>query len=291
MGQTTAMFPRVKKFYRKFFHSQAIDTLIRYALNYTINLISKAKGWTFPQKFNWDWKLEMLTHRYEQETVALFKKIMKPGMTVIDVGAHIGYFTVLFSKLVGPTGRVISFEADPDNFDLLKKNTGALPNVTLINKALADRNGTIDFYKINNSTGCHSIIAPTTLNSTKTTVSAITLDAFLFDEHIDKIDIIKIDIEGAEPLAFGGMQKLFSTSQSLMIVSEFNPMALTAAGIQPENFLVAIQKYGFDIFAIPESGEPLIALLPTNFSTLSFYQTGYTNLLLKKNKICSKKIY
>ena len=281
MGQTTTIFPQAKKIYRTIFHSPTIDRFVQTILNSSTSFAATILGWSFPKKFNWDWKLEMLLHRYERETVMLFQKMIKPGMCIVDIGAHIGYYTVLFSKMVGPNGRVIAFEADPDNFALLQKNTRTLSNVVLVNKAVTDQNGSIDFYKINNSTGCHSIIAPT-LASTKTTVPAVTLDAFLENGAYPNIDTIKIDIEGGEPSAFRGMKKLFAASHPLQIVSEFNPAALTAAKVAPLDFLKSVQESGFVIYPITDSTEPAVPLTLEKPPSLSFYQTGYANLLLKK---------
>ena len=98
-------------------------TQIKRLIELIVNFYAKLNNFSFPNKFTWKWKLEMLFHNYEKETTELFKKIIKPGMTVIDIGAHIGYFTRLFSKLVGEKGKVFAFEADPINFSFLKRNT------------------------------------------------------------------------------------------------------------------------------------------------------------------------
>jgi FkbM family methyltransferase len=233
----------------------------------------------FPAKFPWDWRLEMIFHRYEKETVDLFKKTITPGMVVVDIGAHIGYFTRVLSALVGSAGHIFAFEADQDNFKLLQKNTKNKKNVTLVNKAISDTTGTIDFYKVSNSTGCHSVIP--TENSKKMNVSSITLDNFLSENGNPKIDAIKIDIEGGEMRAFQGMRELFACPRQLYIVTEFNPTAITAANLSPELFATKMKEAGFEILQILDGG--ITCMLPTDkMSDLDLYQTGYTNLLLKK---------
>jgi len=279
MGQTIEIFPKAKKIYKKFFRTNFLDEILRRVLNLSADFLSFARRFYFPKKFPWDWKLEMLLGKYEQDTTAIFKKLIKPGMNVIDIGAHIGYYTTLFSKLAGTKGKIFAFEADEDNFRLLNKNTDRRRNIILINKAVSDKTGLISFYKIQNSTGCHSIIAHD--NAEKITVPAIALDDYLEQNNIKKIDAIKIDIEGGEPFAFLGMRKLFSQTKNLSIVTEFSPHALRTAGVDPSEFLREIKNYGFEIFQILPGAETKILSLE-NMESLDWYRTGYANLLLKK---------
>lgn len=279
MGQTTEILPRTKKIYKRLFRSKFLDKILHWLLNSSADLLSAARRFYFPRKFPWDWKLEMLFGKYEQDTTAVFKNLIKPGMNVIDIGAHVGYYTVLFSKLVGKTGRVFAFEADEDNFRLLEKNTGRFRNVVLVNKAVSGQTGEISFYKIKSSTGCHSVIAKE--NAEKITVPAIAIDDYLKQNNVGKIDAIKIDIEGGEPFAFLGMRELFSQAKNLSIVTEFSPQALISAQVDPLEFLRRIQNYGFEIFQILNNAKIKILSLE-NMESLDWYRTGYANLLLKK---------
>jgi len=280
METTARTFPRLKKIYKKIFRSKILNSYIHKILNVFVDAWAKMINFQFPKKYNWDWKLEMLSGKYERDTVNIFKKIIKPGMTVIDIGAHVGYYTLKFSKLTGENGRVYAFEADLDNFKLLEKNTKIYKNISLNNVAIADQEGNIDFYKVNDSTGCHSIIPAD--DSNKISVKATTLDNFIKKHSLEHVDIIKIDIEGGEPLAFIGMQKLFTNSHSLSIVMEFSPTSLKSANINPAEFLQGIKKNGFNIFQILKNGRTK-ELSINNMHKLDFYQTGYANLLLKKN--------
>lgn len=281
MAQTTSIFPKTKKIYKELVRSRYIDLVVKKILTLLVDLFSFVKGWYFPEKYSWEWKLEMLLNKYEKETAGLFKKIIKPGMIVVDIGAHIGYYTRLFSKLVGKKGHVYAFEADSDNFSLLSKNLKYYKNVSLINKAISDKDGYISFYKIKNSTGCHSMIQPHML-STKITVPSIRLDSFLGKNEINKVHVIKIDIEGGEPYAFRGMLKLFAESKGLYVVSEFSPQSLLSANIQPEEFLKQILEYGFTIYKISDD-QKLEPMSLENIKNLKLHKTGYANLLFKKN--------
>ncbi|MFA5317851.1 MAG: FkbM family methyltransferase [Patescibacteria group bacterium] len=225
---------------------------IRKIMNCLVNFWARSKNFYFPKKFTWRWKLEMLTDRYEPETTALFKKIIKPGMVVIDIGAHIGYYTRLFSKLTGAEGKVISFEPEPDNFQLLQKNTANLKNVKLFNLAVSDQNNKIAFFKVKNSTGCHSIIP--TDNADKIIISAITIDNFINQNDI-KIDVIKIDIEGGETKALSGMTEFLKNTSHLKLVTELSADSLKLAAIEPKKFLNQLRSYGFILFEISDNGK------------------------------------
>jgi predicted methyltransferase len=81
--------------------------------------------------------------QYEPETSALMKRIIREGMTVFDLGAHVGYYTLLAAEQVGVTGHVFAFEPDPENYAVLIKNVelNGYKNVTFINMAISDMSG------------------------------------------------------------------------------------------------------------------------------------------------------
>lgn len=225
--------------------------IVKSILIFISDALAKLQGFHFPSKFTWKWKLEMLLGLYEKETTRFFKKRIERGMIVADIGAHIGYFTRLFSKLAGSEGRVISFEADPENFALLKKNTSGLPNVTLVNKAVAAHDGAIDFFHLKESTGCHSTIPEE--GAERIRVPAATLDTALKELGIERIDAIKMDIEGGEPAALEGMKNILKSSGRLILVTEINSDTLSRAGGR-KSFLESLEKAGFRLFSIEKSG-------------------------------------
>lgn len=103
----------------------------------------------------------MLLGCYEQGTTALCKKILRPGMTVVDVGAHIGYYTRLFARLVGPHGKVYAFEPHPDNFAILQRNVRKFKNVVPVQAAVLDKEGEISLYESSIGTASHSLFRRT----------------------------------------------------------------------------------------------------------------------------------
>ncbi len=111
-------FNKLEKFYQSFFHCRWLRQNLKVVLESIVNFVALLEGFNFPKNYIRQQKIVMLFNLYEKETATIFKKIVKSGMTVVDAGAHIGYYTRLFSKLVGPTGKVYAFEADPENYQL-----------------------------------------------------------------------------------------------------------------------------------------------------------------------------
>src|SRR3989338_3786367 len=265
------MIARLRTLYRTYIHAPALDRAIYAALDFLTDLLAKYKRFSFPKNYIRRWKLNMLFGLYERETYALFKKTITKGMVVVDIGAHIGYFTRLFSKLVGYGGEVLAFEADPTNFALLSQNTKGFKNVRTAQIAITDRVGIIDFYHYDDKSGAHSTLGnvPLDFSKRKLTVGATTLDSWLEKNGILRVDVIKMDIEGGEGAALSGMTRALKSAR--VLVTELAPAWVEASGNTPLAFLQSIEKHGFEISAITQSGliklspvkdESFLALLP-----------------------------
>lgn len=255
------------------------NTLKR-AVNLCVNTWARARNYSFPEKYPWQWKVEMLSKHYEKDTTDLFRNITKPGMTILDVGAHIGYFTRLFSKFAGAEGAIFSFEPDPYNFSLLQENTKRLGNVNIVNAAVSDAPGMIDFYEVEDSTGCHTTI-PTTAPAKKLSVQALTIDEFVKGRNLS-VDIIKMDIEGGEPRAINGMKELLSKEKPLRIVMELQPDALAVVGTTAKEVISSLEAYGFKGYAIVRGGER--EELSPDLSNMTMYEgkSEYANVLFER---------
>jgi len=177
---------------------------------------------------------------YELETQNAFRKLIKPGMTVFDIGANSGYFTLLMADLVGKTGRVYSFEPYPPIFKLLKTNveTNNLDQVRLFPIALSDKRGEVPLSINPVNDGGHSLgtfknnpdLIGWDTEKLKEIVHTETVDEFMVDQGIGSVDVIKIDVEGAETLVFAGAKNLLSNSQSPAIICEVGDIAQEQAG-------------------------------------------------------------
>lgn len=187
---------------------------------------------------------------YEPHVVRVMCPFLQPGAVVVDVGANIGYYTLLAACAVGATGKVLAFEPSQDNCTLLRMSLQAnrLTNVSLATCAVADVEGVVG-YGMDDSNGRISRDDPA---RARFQVPAVTLDAALAQEL--RIDLIKLDIEGAEGRALLGMRQLLQRHRPVLF-SEFSPYALPAtSGMSPEAFLALLRGEGYDIFVIPRQG-------------------------------------
>lgn len=190
---------------------------------------------------------------WEEEETKFLSTVISDGMNVVDLGAHIGYYTLLFSRWVGVKGKIFSFEPDPENYRLLKKNIAAnqIRNVVPIQKAVSNRNGKSTLFLSDSNKGDHRIndfyIYDGDDKRKKIEVRCVTLDTILENESLD---FIKMDIQGAENLAFDGMSKILSKNSKLSLLIEFWPAAIEKLGFLPSEFIERIFHYGFSIFSL-----------------------------------------
>lgn len=203
------------------------------------------------------------------------------GMKVVDIGANIGYYTLLFAKQVGPSGKVYAFEPDPSNFALLSKNVemNGFTNVILVNKAASDANGTADLYISEHNKGGHSMF---NFNKEKSSIKieTVTLDDY-FRDYEGNIDFIKMDVEGAEYKALRGMRHLLRVNGRMKILTELLSPAIRAAGDDPREFIRALGEAGFEVSLIDEKRELITPIDIDIDSTevVSLSESGQSNLL------------
>jgi FkbM family methyltransferase len=143
-----------------------------------------------------------LKRYFETCEQGLVSNYLKPGMTVLDIGAHQGFYTLLASSKVGSRGSVVAFEPSPREMRRLHINLilNRCHNVSTVKKALNDTAADADFYVCRGvETGCNSLYPPVVAERTeKIRIKTTTLDAYLNDASLDRVDFIKIDVEGAE---------------------------------------------------------------------------------------------
>ncbi len=161
----------------------------------------------------------------------------KPGMVAYDLGANIGYISLIMSMTVGPRGQVFAFEALPENLDRLRQNI-AINNlgdrVTIIPKAVSDRDEELNFLvgpsggtgKTAGSAGRNDLVY-----SEQIKVPGITLDTFVFEEGHPEPDLIKLDIEGGEVLALPKMQGSLSKSKPIVLMELHGQEAIDSAWV------------------------------------------------------------
>jgi FkbM family methyltransferase len=173
---------------------------------------------------------------YEPQTERFIRQNVKPGMTVLDIGANTGYMTILLADMVGAHGQVHSFEPMPANYELLRKNvdSNGLNQVHLHKLALSDRKGEATLHVDPGNDGGNTIgnvMGEGWDGHSAITVATEALDDFLGRAGIGKVDFIKIDVEGAESLVFAGARKLLSRPDAPLIVCEVGDPAQHLVGI------------------------------------------------------------
>ena len=205
-----------------------------------------------------------LQAEYESRTTRWLMTVTTPGMVVVDIGANIGYFTVLFGRYVGPAGRVLAFEPAPFNRELLARNVrdnGMAEWITIDAAAVTDREGTERFYIHNSHSGVHSLSAANLAPAEgvqQIKVPATTLDAAVARAGLAQVDIVKIDAQGAETQILRGAAQTLSGPRLRTVLLELWPFGLENCGGSAGEVAERLRDWGFNPSTLTKRGaEPL----------------------------------
>ena len=223
---------------------------------------------------------------YEPFEAELIERAAQTGMTAVDIGANVGYLTVLLGHRVGAAGNVIAFEPDPTNFALLERSVEAnlLTNVTCEQAAVMGSTSTASLYLSGVNFGDHRVFdakddeqfnagAP----RARVEVRAVSLDDYLGRDGIANPGLIKMDIQGAEVAALPGMQRALS-HPDVVLFCEFWPYGLRRSGADPRQFLNSLTGLGLELFEIDEASQSILAVDPKELSE-RYPDLGMTNLV------------
>jgi FkbM family methyltransferase len=225
---------------------------------------------------------------HEKLETELFKKIAQDGMVVVDIGANIGYYTLIAARLVGNKGTVYAFEPEPSNYKLLCENIAinGYTNIVPIEQAVSDASGKAKLY-VDRAIGDVSSFAKDNVllhskNADCLEVETTTLDDF-FERTVgdDRIDFMKIDVEGAEELVVDGADRVLRNNR-LKILMEFIPDQLRNAGTDPLQLLYKLQNYGFEIRFINDRKQVLEPIKNIEEFCRKARPGELSNLLLEK---------
>lgn len=195
---------------------------------------------------------------YEPIEAYLFTQLLRPGMVVIDAGANVGQYSMLAATGVGPSGSVHSFEPIPATFARLQKHVAenSLSNVQLNQIALWDKDTTVSLGMpagMLNNAGAYSVRAGADkLSSIE--APAARLDTYCALQNLSRVDVIKMDIEGAEPFAISGGLEVIKKFRPTLLV-EINRTALNDMGMNTTKFWEVISNLGYRIWRIGHSPE------------------------------------
>ncbi|MGC1377381.1 MAG: FkbM family methyltransferase [Anaerolineales bacterium] len=165
---------------------------------------------------------------YEPELQAALKEFLRPDSTVYDVGANIGYITLMMAHHVGPRGRVFAFEALPANVERIQKNVALnnLDNVTIVSAAVIDKSAPVTFY-VHESVGMGKAAGSAGRREERykaeISVPGLSLDDFVYDQGNTAPEVVKMDIEGGELLALPGMMRLLREVRPLLLLELHGP--------------------------------------------------------------------
>jgi FkbM family methyltransferase len=220
-------------------------------------------GWIYLDVAESPMMLARALGNYEVEKLAAVRHFLKAGQTFIDVGVNKGDFSLVAARMVGANGRVLAFEPEPTNCHWIEKSIGlnGYTNVQLFPIALSDRSGTADLY-LGQKSGWHSLLAGHADRDCGTiTVATRTLDEMVGEQrHDSRVDLIKIDVEGAELLVLRGAVDTLRNNPAVTLLIDIHPIL----GVNPRSVCDFLREEGFSVFRetqpfdIPVGDDPLV---------------------------------
>ncbi|SDO47303.1 FkbM family methyltransferase [Phyllobacterium sp. OV277] len=212
--------------------------------------------WVFADRNDGDVGEHIVSGAYEPNVTRIFQECVKPGMRVVDIGANIGYFSMLSASLVGHTGRVLSVEPNVENGRLLaaSRDANAFTQIEILLTAVSDRTDVLSLSGSSSNGTTATVFSGQSLEI-KRLVPCVRLDDVLHEW--DRVDFVKIDIEGAEYKALNGMIRTLRRFRPL-IISEFNPSLIGwISSVKPEDYLGFLFSLGYKVSVITPEGNLL----------------------------------
>lgn len=263
--------------------------VLRTQLNRFVPSPFHAGGLTLHKSPSSLFSLDMALNRYEPATTKLITESLTAGMTFVDVGAHIGWYTLHAARRVQPHGHVVALEPAPGTATLLRSNVAANRFegvVSVVQKAVAAEDGMGRLY-LGAEDGRNSLFEATG-DAGGVSVELVTLDRCLSDLGITTIDLMKIDVEGGETLAFRGLKRTAAASPTLRIIMEFVPSHIQDAGLTTQGLFDVLREMGFVRFRAITEGDGLMPLdLPRDLPRLTDYaatHAGWPNILCEREQ-------
>lgn len=210
-----------------------------------------------------------LRHLYEKE-LAYLRNLVSQGMVVVDAGANCGIYTVAAARLVGPSGRVLSFEPGLEAYSILKKNIeiNHFRNVRAYRVALCDQDGQARLYHDKQGPVSFTLGSPKDTHAKYEDITTRNLTSVLREEGVSQVGLIKLDVEGAEELVLRGVESVLVRSRPKIIL-EMNAGAAERLNLNPSGAWDLLKECGYRFFFLQDSGvlSEVIAPPPRNCVT------------------------
>ncbi|MDB9315906.1 FkbM family methyltransferase [Spirulina sp. CS-785/01] len=197
----------------------------------------------------------LLREDYDPE-LAYIQKTLSEGQVFIDGGANFGIYTVLASQVVGKSGKVFAFEPGNESFAVLSRNKkiNQMDNTKLFQAALSNQKGVTRLYHIDNAPNSYSIGGEAQSQGEFEEVATITLDHLAADENLERVDMIKLDVEGAEELVLQGGQMMLK-EMSPILLFEVSKRAMGRLNLSKEGVTRILQDLNYHFFKLNSVGE------------------------------------
>ena len=227
---------------------------------------------------------------YEPDLSYFLMGILAKGDVFLDVGAHVGFFSVIAAKLVGPEGGVIAFEPEEENLQSLNKHIemNDASNIEVVDKVVCDADGPCTFY-INRDNdgghclwdvGVHDFNVKSAADPKPLTLEAVTLDTVLGERHIEGVKILKIYTEGGEHQVCTGARQALEKHAIPFVVCELNDFGLAQLGSSQESLRAFMKELGYDTFLMDKEGA-FPKLLP-NSAAIASKSRSVSNVLFSR---------
>ncbi|WP_261222214.1 FkbM family methyltransferase [Ancylothrix sp. D3o] len=203
----------------------------------------------------------LYTCTFEQTEIQLVSAYLKAGMKVVDVGANIGLYSILASKIIGENGKIWAFEPSSETHKRLIANLSLnqVSGVEVIKMGLADVEDVLTLMRPSGYRDGDRYLVPKIYDTTHfqqdsgdtESVPVITLDNYMIQNNTElpKVDLMKIDIEGGEYAVFKGAQKVLTANPNILVMFECTPEGCQRAGHTQENVFQFLRQLGFEVYS------------------------------------------
>jgi FkbM family methyltransferase len=229
---------------------------------------------------------------FDRELTKILSRVIRPGDTVVDGGANVGFYSLLAASLLKGRGTVISFEPDPRNIPLLRANAalnGFSDLIRVESRALSNAECDLDFWYSPQTSWGGSLVEIPDCSDVHVRVPATRLDIFRFSEKIGGIDVIKLDLEGAEPLALQGMPESLRTAKLLAL--EINQPRLMQLKVDPCRLINSTLEEGcFTVMLISDAHSVKVATPGDAHWTQVLDKLGWADVFCAKGEAAERLI-